>query len=86
MSLAMQFGLFIIGAALVCMLLLFILVVLGVAYDKAAQRDKDARPVGDDTITMLCPCCNGDGGDCSCTSACGNPRCQMTDPDEASRG
>lgn len=40
--------------------------------------------VGDDTIAMLCLCCNGaKGDDCICTDDCGYPDCQAADPEGA---
>lgn len=43
-----------------------------------------AGEVGDDTIAMLCRCCNGErGDDCICTHDCGSPRCEAACPAHA---
>lgn len=57
------------------------LVVTGAVPDEWTRGDE----VGDDTLTMVCPCCNAWSNDCICTADCGVPRCQMADP-EVPRG
>lgn len=37
------------------------------------------------TAAMACPCCTSGGDDCTCRTACGNPRCQMADPPQHAR-
>jgi hypothetical protein len=70
-------------AAVACLVILFSLCV---ADDRRDGRHTVTQPsrvieVGDDTLTMVCPCCNAWSDDCICTADCGVPRCQAADPE-----